>query len=259
METLSSAWHHQHPGQVLTKYTLMPNVAWQAFEEVFSNRELLQTGFRIAGIFPWNRMAVHWQKLTAGTLYAKETPQGEALDVTDEVAEVIDGTEMVAEVMDSTEMVAEAMNGTEAMAEVINGAEVVAEIMNGTEEMAEVINGAEVLAEVMNGTEAVAEVMDRAPAVYDAHGSVRPLPQDDGTGERDYWQDHQLTGLLGPVGVANSRQTPEVSVPSAQEEDQVNIVATGEDILNFVPESGTNLVDIFPESNHEEKLHLLQR
>ena len=241
METLSSAWHHQHPGQVLTKYTLMPNVAWQAFEEVFSNRELLQTGFRIAGIFPWDRMAVHWQKLTAGTLYAKETPQGEALDVTDEVAEVIDGTEMVAEVMDSTEMVAEAMNGTEAMAEVINGAEVVAEIMNGTE--------------------AVAEVMDRAPAVYDAHGSVRPLPQDDGTGERDYWQDHQLTGLLGPVaiGLANSRQTPEISVPPAQEEDQVNIVATGADILNFVPESGTNLVDIFPESNHEEKLHLLQR
>ena len=249
METLSSAWHHQHPGQVLTKYTLMPNVAWQAFEEVFSNRELLQTGFRIAGIFPWNRMAVHWQKLTAGTLYAKETPQGEAMDVTDEVEEFRDSTDDVEEVIDGTEMVAEVMNGTEAMAEV----------MNGVEAMAEVMNGAEAMAEVINGTEAVAEVMDRAPAVYDAHGSVRPLPQDDGTGERDYWQDHQLTGLLGPVGVANSRQTPEVSVPSAQEEDQVNIVATGEDILNFVPESGTNLVDIFPESNHEEKLHLLQR
>ena len=221
METLSSAWHHQHPGQVLTKYTLMPNVAYQAFEEVFSNRELLQTGFRIAGIFPWNRMAVHWQKLTAGTLYAKETPQGEAMDVTDEVAEVRDSTD----------------------------------------DVAEVINGAGAMAEVMDCTGAMAEVMDRAPAVYGAHGSVRPLPQDDGTGERDYWQDHQLSGLLGPVaiGVANSRQTPEVSVPPAQEEDQVNIGATGADILNFVPESETNLVDIFPETNHEEKLHLLQR
>ena len=141
------------------------------------------------------------------------------------------------------------MDGTEAMAEVINGAGAMAEVMNGAEAMAEVING----------TEAVAVDMDRAPAVYGAHGSVRPLPQDDGTGERDYWQDHQLTGLLGPVGVANSRQTPEVSVPPAQEEDQVNIVATGADILNFVPESETNLVDIFPETNHEEKLHLLQR
>ena len=64
----------------------------------------------------------------------------------------------------------------------------------------------------------------------------------------------------GPVGlgVVNTRQTPEVYVPPAQVEDQVNIVATGVDIGNFVPEDGTNLVDIFPESNHEEKVHMLQ-
>ena len=47
--------------------------------------------------------------------------------------------------------------------------------------------------------------------------------------------------------------------PQHRWEDQVNIVATGVDIGNFVPEDGTNLVDIFPESNHEEKVHLLQR
>ena len=73
-------------------------------------------------------------------------------------------------------------------------------------------------------------------------------------------QSGHLSLPEGPVGlgVVNSRQTAEVHVPPAQVEDQVNIVPTGVDIINFVPEDGTNLVDIFPESNHEEKVHLLQ-
>ena len=57
----------------------MPHVAWPASEEVFGNRELIQTAFRISGIFPWNRSAVHWEKLDAGSLYtdkiAEETEE----------------------------------------------------------------------------------------------------------------------------------------------------------------------------------------
>ena len=147
----------------------MPNVAWQAFEEVFSNRELLKTGFRIAGLFPWDKTAVHWEKLTAGTLYTDKTPQvevAEVIEVTDEVAEVRDGEDEVAEVMEDA-----------------------------------------------------ADVTDRAPAVDDAHGSVRPHFQDvgpgaDGGAPMEWAQDVQDPFSLpeGPVGlgVVNSRQTPEV-------------------------------------------------
>ena len=73
-------------------------------------------------------------------------------------------------------------------------------------------------------------------------------------------QSGHLSLPEGPVGlgVVNSRQTPDVFVPPAKVGNQVNIVPTGVDIINFVPEDGTNLVDIFPESNHEEKVHLLQ-
>ena len=236
METLSSAWHHQHPGEVLNKYTLMPNVAYQEFEEVFSNQELLQTGFRIAGLFPWNPKAVHWEKLTAATLYAKKTPQeGEAMEVTDEVVVVREVTDEVA---------------------------VVREV---TDEVAVVMDGAEEVVEVM---EDATDVTDTALAVEDAHVSVRPLIQDVGTGAdggvpMEWAQDIQdpFSLVEGPVGLGevNSRQTPEVSVPPAQVEDQVNIVPTGADIVNFVPEDGTNLEDIFPKSSHEEKVHLLQR
>ena len=170
---------------------------------MFSNRELLKTG-----LFPWDKTAVHWEKLTAGTLYTDKTPQVE-------VAEVIEVTHEVAEIMEDA-----------------------------------------------------ADVTDRATAVDDAHGSVSPLFQDVGPGAdggvpMEWAQDVQdpLSLPDGPVGlgVVNTRQTPEVFVPPAQVEDQDNIVATGVDIGNFVPEDGTNLVDIFPESNHEEKVHLLQR
>ena len=140
----------------------------------------------------------------------------------------------------------------------------VAEVIEVTDEVAEVRDGEDEVAEVM---EDAADVTDRAPAVDDAHGSVRPHFQDVGTGAdggapMEWAQDVQDPFSLpeGPVGlgVVNSRQTPEVHVPPAQVEDQVNIVPTGVDIINFVPEDGTNLVDIFPESNHEEKVHMLQ-
>ena len=58
-------------------------------------------------------------------------------------------------------------------------------------------------------------------------------------GERFYWQDHQLT--------------------VASVETQASNNLTGSDLAHFVPADGSNSVDIFPEINHEEKVHLLQR
>ena len=50
-----------------------------------------------------------------------------------------------------------------------------------------------------------------------------------------------------------------VFVPPAIVGNQVNIVATGANIINFLPEDGANLEDIFPQSSHDEKVNLLQR
>ena len=72
---------------------------------------------------------------------------------------------------------------------------------------------------------------------------IKEVRQD--AGERFYWQDHQLT-------VA--------SVELAEVETQAsNNPTTGSDLANFVPADGSNSVDFFPEINHEEKVHLLQR
>ena len=66
----------------------MPHVAWPASEEVFGNRELIQTAFRISGIFPWDRSAVHWEKLDAGSLYTDDKISEEAEELLPAVAEV---------------------------------------------------------------------------------------------------------------------------------------------------------------------------
>ncbi len=235
LETLSSAWHHDNKGEVLNKYSLMPNVAYQAFEEVFSNRELIKTGFRIAGLFPWNRAAVHWEKLAPGSLYAEETTQEEAVVVTDEMAAVIELSDVVTE---DTEL------SDEVAADIELSDEVAADI-----ELSDEVAGDIELVE----DDALGSV--RQPVQYVSLGAVGGLPEE--------WahnvEDPSLRGPVDPA-VANNLETPEVIVPPAQVENQVNNApTTGADILNFVPEHGGNLVDIFPESNHEEKVHLLQR
>ena len=188
LETLSSAWHHDNKGEVLNKYTLMPNVAYQAFEEVFSNRELIKTGFRIAGLFPWNRAAVHWEKLAPGSLYAEKRSQGEAVVVTDEMAAVIELSAEMAGNMDLTET---RWRGTSSL-----------------------------------------------------WCRVRP--------GKMLWR-RMLLGLSTSPGcqpwglglLENQVNNKQCSCWSRH--------------LHFVQEHGTNLVEIFPESNHEEKVHLLQR
>ena len=81
------------------------------------------------------------------------------------------------------------------------------------------------------------------------HGVVTAVEEDmeevrQDAGERFYWQDHQLT-------VA--------SLDLAEVETKARNNLTGSDLAHFVPADGSNSVDIFPEINHEEKVHLLQR
>ena len=36
---------------------------------------LIKTAFRISGVYPWNKSAVHWEKLEAGSLYTDKTSE----------------------------------------------------------------------------------------------------------------------------------------------------------------------------------------
>ena len=63
-------------------------------------------------------------------------------------------------------------------------------------------------------------------------------------GDRFYWQDHQLT---------------EASVDLAEVETQASNSLTGSDLADFIPTDGSNSGNIFPEINHEEKVHYLRR
>ena len=222
MQTLSSAWHHDHRGEVLTKYTMMPEVAYPAFEEIFSNRDLIKTGFRIAGLFPWNPSAVHWEKLRAGSLYVERTPE-EELAAEGGVVEVMpEGAEPV-----------------EDSAEAIEPVEIVHEVEEFMHEAGEA-------ADIIDEVGEAADIIDEAAPALE-HGmdemeveEVRPAD-----GERFYWQDHQLTAV--------ATRTEEPGVPP------VNI-PTSSDLINFIPEPGTSVEEsVLPETNHEESVHLLQR
>ena len=114
---------------------MMPHVAWPASEEVFANRELIQTAFRISGIFPWDRSAVHWEKLDAGSLYTdKISEETEELlpampEVAVEAAEAEELLPAIAEV---------AVEAAEAEALLPAVAEVAVEAAEATEDTLEV-------------------------------------------------------------------------------------------------------------------------
>ena len=55
----------------LGQYNLMWEVAWPAFEDVFSRPEIVQTAWRKAGLFPWNPNAPDFSKLSASNIYKR--------------------------------------------------------------------------------------------------------------------------------------------------------------------------------------------
>ena len=245
METLSSAWHHDHPGEVLNKYTLMPNVAWHAFEEVFGNKELIKTGFRIAGLYPWDRKAVHWEKLDAGSLYVKEARAG-----------VTDDDEPAVEEQEANVVAEEAALDTVEVGMAMEELETVINNVRGHDGV--VHNGGN-----LEGRQLI--IID--PALEEEVA---------GSGAPSEWAhdvaDPTIAGLVDP-SCNNNLQAPEVSLPPGPGEmvnqadstppgdGMTNSGSTppGHDIANFVPRPGAQPEYIFPEMSHEEKLHLLHR
>ena len=64
--------------------------------------------------------------------------------------------------------------------------------------------------------------------------------------------------LVPPVAVEDQAEVEIQEVETAHNSLFFNNPA-GSDLANFVPPDGGNSVDIFPEINHEERVHLLQR
>ena len=242
MQTLSSAWHHDNPTEVLNKYTMMPHVAWPASEDVFGNRELIKTAFRISGIYPWDKSAVHWEKLEAGSLYTDKTSEmaAELLPAVEENA---------AGVMDAR--MEDAMEVTEASMEVAAGVrdEFAGEVgmmeEGGVMEVSDMMDVSGVLDE--------AGVMDKADMMDEAYTAEVGIPSD--------WAhnvaDPSIMGLVDP-SIA-SLTTPEISPPLAEAEARASNHLTGSDIANFVPTEHSSRVDIIPEINKEEMVHLFKR
>ena len=53
MQQLSQAWMAEHPGQTLTKYTMITEAAYPAMEKVCTP-ELIRKSWEVSGVFPWN-------------------------------------------------------------------------------------------------------------------------------------------------------------------------------------------------------------
>ena len=53
MQQLSQAWMAEHPGQTLTKYTMITEAAYPAMEKVCTP-ELISKSWEVSGVFPWN-------------------------------------------------------------------------------------------------------------------------------------------------------------------------------------------------------------
>ena len=69
--------------------------------------------------------------------------------------------------------------------------------------------------------------------------------------------DPSIMGLVDP-SIA-SLVTPEISPPLAEAETHASNQMTGSDLENFVPTEHSIRVDIIPEINKEEMVHLFKR
>ena len=67
------AWQHSHPGESLTKYTLVSEAAYPALEKCLqSPRSTVMSGFKKGGIFPWCPSNVDLSKLKSSQIYKKD-------------------------------------------------------------------------------------------------------------------------------------------------------------------------------------------
>ena len=73
MKVIGKVWHGKNPGETLGGYSIVSEVAYPSFEEVFSKPETIRTGFRKAGLFPPDRNAPDRRKLQPGEIFEDET------------------------------------------------------------------------------------------------------------------------------------------------------------------------------------------
>ena len=66
-------WQSLHPGDTLSKYLVILEAGYPALEKVFSNPDLVKSGFRQAGLFPWNPAAIDTRKLEPSKVFEEVT------------------------------------------------------------------------------------------------------------------------------------------------------------------------------------------
>ena len=80
IQRYAATWQHSHPGDSLTKYTLVSHAAYPAMEKCFQNsRSTVVSGWRKSGLFPWQPNNVDFQKLIPSKIYANDEVHGNSV------------------------------------------------------------------------------------------------------------------------------------------------------------------------------------
>ena len=66
-------WQSRNPGESLSKYLVILEAGYPALEKTFSDPEIVRSGFRQAGLFPWNPEAIDTRKLEPSKVF-EEAP-----------------------------------------------------------------------------------------------------------------------------------------------------------------------------------------
>ena len=78
VQKYAAAWQHSHPGDSLTKYTLVSQAAYQAMEKCLQNsKSSVVSGWRKSGLFPWQPNNVDFQKLLPSKIYGNDEAHGD--------------------------------------------------------------------------------------------------------------------------------------------------------------------------------------
>ena len=80
-------WQQNNAGDSLNKYDVISEAAYPALEKVFKDSEVVKTGFRKSGIFPWNPEAVDKKKLSPSKAFIQEEDSQERTSIPESVSQ----------------------------------------------------------------------------------------------------------------------------------------------------------------------------
>ena len=74
IKILSHHWHGrpENAPKKLDQYSMMKHCAYDAIQKVFTNPEVVRSGFRKTGIYPWNKIQPDIRKLSAGRIFKND-------------------------------------------------------------------------------------------------------------------------------------------------------------------------------------------